>query len=358
MAKRQAEDNEEPEETTEETTEEITEDYTTPIAEETTTTITPDVDEDTETVKPLVKDTGNKKEDKKVKDPKKKPASTDLLNRGGEPSTNLLPPLPFNCLPPSYFGQSPPLPQYPPAFAPPLPQAAAPWTYSFLLPHPSIPEYLHPSVASVGYDYPQPSGPAFSAGGFASASASASANGQGGSVSTSTSPGGSVQSSYGIGNRGSFPDTVGQSGPFPSGGVSQSSSSHSSSGPNGHESSSSISNAGPGGIQTSYSHSGPNGIQQGSYGAPYPSGNAGPNGPFSNVPNSGSFVSTAGTIPSNGQPSFIGIRGSFGGDEDDSIAIEVDGPENTRINPPEGTHISQPIGGSAGKDRRIGFCVQ
>ncbi|XP_058799233.1 uncharacterized protein LOC131668811 isoform X1 [Phymastichus coffea] len=352
LVKRQSEDKEEV----------TTEQSTILLAEDLTTTIVPDIEENDATVKPLAEDKIDKKDDEKknkqMKNPKK-PIISELLNRGGEPSTNLLPPLPFTCIPPSYYGQSPPLPQYPPAFA-----QSAPGTHSFIPPPSLNPQYNIPTGSS-GYDYPIPSGPAFSAGGFASASASASADGQGGSVSTSTSPGGAVHTSFGIGTRGSFSDS-GSPGPFSANGgrVSQSATSHSSSGPNGQESSSSFSNSGPNGIRNSYSHSGPNGVQHETYGVPYPISNRGPNGIqtsyshsgnngavvpngglFPNVHNSGSFVSASGTIPPGGQPSFISIRGSFPGSDDESVAIEVDGPEGTRVSAPEGAHISGSIGG-------------
>ncbi|XP_011504739.1 PREDICTED: probable serine/threonine-protein kinase cdc7 [Ceratosolen solmsi marchali] len=104
--------------------------------------------------------------------------STIDSNIPKQPSSNLLPPMPHNYFPQNYNGFL--TPAQSPAFAP--------WGFG--------PIY---APAPMAYDYPHPTGPAFSdakveegssvtlGNGFASASASA--GGAGGAVSTSTSPG-------------------------------------------------------------------------------------------------------------------------------------------------------------------------
>ena len=182
-----------------------------------------DNDEEPPTVKPLNsdKDKPKKKQSKpqrpnllnRIKpDEDEGPVADDKIGTAEKPASNLLPPIqPFSHFPqqpPSSYGGGfllpPPVGQNYPAFAP--------W------PQPSF----NPAASSP-YDYPHPSGPAFSepavgggggafAGGFAGASASASAgtNGQGGTVSLSTSPGTGVQhSATAFNSRGSFPPPAG-----------------------------------------------------------------------------------------------------------------------------------------------------
>ncbi|OXU28771.1 hypothetical protein TSAR_007663 [Trichomalopsis sarcophagae] len=279
-------------------------------------------EDETPTVKPLVSEKEKPKSTKKPKPgapqlfnrikPEEEEKPTDKPAAGGLPASNLLPPMPFNNIPPAYL-------------YPPNPAFAAPWGFNPLPASPSGP-----------YDYPYPSGPAFSdsnvgssnafAGSFASASASASAGGSGGTVSTSTFPG----SSSSVSNSG-FP---GSGFPGSSGGISgsgfpgSSSSSVSGSGNNGVTFSTS---AFPGGSGASISASSSS-FPSRSGGAPaFPNRSVSASSSFPSRSGGGAPQYTSEKVPGGKiekvvSDSFIGVRGSFGPDDDESVAIEVDGP--------------------------------
>ncbi|XP_008217803.1 uncharacterized transmembrane protein DDB_G0289901 isoform X2 [Nasonia vitripennis] len=276
-------------------------------------------EDETPTVKPLVSEKEKPKSTKKPKPgapqlfnrikPEEEEKPTDKPAAGGLPASNLLPPMPFNNIPPAYL-------------YPPNPAFAAPWGFNPLPASPSGP-----------YDYPYPSGPAFSdsnvgtsnafAGGFASASASASAGGSGGTVSTSTFPGSDEMSS--VSNSG-FPGSSG--GVSSSGFPGSSSSSVSGSGNNGVTFSTS---AFPGGSGASISASSSS-FPSRSGGAPaFPNRSVSASSSFPSRSGGGAPQYTSEKVPGGKiekvvSDSFIGVRGSFGPDDDESVAIEVDGP--------------------------------